>query len=618
MNIGMLIWHYDTGRGGLEKTACSLTEYLTGQGHNVHIFYNRLDGDKKVTPYLSHPESLCHNLRLQKEHPFMERARALVAKQGLDMFIVHFSWHDMLWVPPLLHNSGIPLIYAEHNDPAIIQNERWNKAEHLACASAADHIVLLLDEFKPSYPEFLQKRISIIPNAVVKPKRTASPEVAKDGLFTLLGAGRLVEAQKQFSILLAAFAVLSPTFPDWRLRICGEGGNLDLYKQLAASFGIADKISFPGLCLDMSVEYAAANLFCIPSRYEGFGMVTVEAQSHGLPVVGFADCSGTNSLINHGYDGLLAPEMTVDSLVDTLRPLMKNHTLRGMMGKNGAKAAEQFFPQSVYKKWERVIAETGIKDQSTRLEFPLDHSEEAKAKLTLQSILLRENPFAPQSLFSQRKEQFSSKNYWEERYKNNGTSGSGSYNRLAIFKSEVINSFIENNSIDTVIEFGSGDGNQLSMLNIKNYIGFDVSKTIIERLKNNFSHDTTKSFFQFEEYKFQKAPLSMSIDVIFHLIEDHVFEKYMCALFSSSTRYIIIYSSNIEESNDISTHVRHRKFTKWINDNAQNWKCINYIENKYKNLDLYNHSDEKSFCDFYIYEKQYTIRDTFQKISKNK
>ena len=602
MNIGMLIWHHRTGRGGLEKTAGSLTAFLAAQGHTVHIFYNQLEGEKTAAPYYPHPETLCHNLALQRENPQLERARALIAQQRLDVFVAHFSWHDMLWVPPLLHNSGIPLVYAEHSDPHIIQNQRWNKAEHLACASAADRIVLLFDEFRAAYPHFLQSRIAIIPNAVAKPAQTASPERPGAGGFTLLAAGRLVEECKQFSVLIAAFAILAKAFPNWHLRLCGDGANMQDYQQFAAELGIADRVSFPGMIQDMGPEYAAAHLFCIPSRYEGFGMVTLEAQSHGLPAVGFAECSGTNSLIRHEHNGLLAPEMTVDSLAATLRPLMKNHTLRSIMGKNGKKAAEAYFPEAIGKKWEQLLVDASAKTGTTRLEFALDQSDEAKAKLMLHTVLLRKNPFAPKSFFSGHKA-FSSEEYWENRYKNNGNSGPGSYNHLAAFKAEVINGFIATHAITTAIEFGAGDGNQLSLLSIPQYMGFDVSETIVQKLRTLFSTDSTKTFFHTSEFAEQKAQLVLSIDVLFHLVEDAVFENYMRSLFAAAAEHVIIYSSNSDTNGQSAPHVRHRKFTKWIAENIQGWECTGYIQNPYKKESSAPDSDDASFCDFFIYSK---------------
>lgn len=69
-----------------------------------------------------------------------------------------------------------------------------------------------------------------------------------------------------------------------------------------------------------------------------------------------------------------------------------------------------------------------------------------------------------------------SKEYWEERYKGEGTSGLGSYGKFAEFKAEIINSFVKDNKINSVIDFGCGDGNQLSLFEIPYYIGLDVSK----------------------------------------------------------------------------------------------------------------------------------------------
>ena len=79
----------------------------------------------------------------------------------------------------------------------------------------------------------------------------------------------------------------------------------------------------------------------------------------------------------------------------------------------------------------------------------------------------------------------SSRDYWENRYKKGGNSGAGSYNNLAAFKAKVINNFVTENNINTVLELGSGDCNQLSYANYKNYFGYDFSKTAIDICKKN-------------------------------------------------------------------------------------------------------------------------------------
>lgn len=192
--------------------------------------------------------------------------------------------------------------------------------------------------------------------------------------------------------------------------------------------------------------------------------------------------------------------------------------------------------------------------------------------------------------------------YWEERYQKKGNSGAGSYQNLAIFKAEVINSFVSQNEIKSVIEFGSGDGNQLKYFNFQTYEGFDISSTAIEHCKKLYASDPSKSFATISSYAGQKADLAMSLDVIYHLVEDAVFHDYMNRLFGASNRYIIVYSSNYDDGpSDSPSHVRHRRFTDWVDAHAKGFGLIEHIPNKYP----YNGNGKvSSLADFYIFEKK--------------
>ena len=113
---------------------------------------------------------------------------------------------------------------------------------------------------------------------------------------------------------------------------------------------------------------------------------------------------------------------------------------------------------------------------------------------------------------------------------------------------------LKNNNVLTVIEFGSGDGNQLMLAKYKNYLGFDISPNAVSKCKQIFQEDTTKTFKLLKDYNNEKADLSLSLDVIFHLVEDEIFEEYMNNLFHASIKYTIIYSSNKEDSDNIFKH----------------------------------------------------------------
>jgi hypothetical protein len=203
-----------------------------------------------------------------------------------------------------------------------------------------------------------------------------------------------------------------------------------------------------------------------------------------------------------------------------------------------------------------------------------------------------------------RKSRFSSNEYWEERYRKGGNSGVGSYGVLAEFKAEVLNGFIQERGIATVVEFGCGDGNQLCLLNCPKYVGLDVSPRAIELCCKKFSSDRSKRFVLFDAASFSPAAyrsdLALSLDVIFHLVEDNVFSAYMAALFDTASEYVIIYSDD-RDLGLTADHVRHRAFSKWIRKNRPEWQLLEHIPNRFP-------FDERtglgSFADFRIYQRR--------------
>jgi hypothetical protein len=196
-------------------------------------------------------------------------------------------------------------------------------------------------------------------------------------------------------------------------------------------------------------------------------------------------------------------------------------------------------------------------------------------------------------------------NYWESRYTAGGNSGSGSYNRLAEFKAEVLNQFIQENNIQTAIEFGVGDGNQLTLLKVPFYIGLDVAPAAIGLCTKRFHNDPTKSFYLYnplafsDHHKLFKAEVSMSLDVIYHIVEDKIFNEYMSQLFDAGTKFVIVYASNF--SSNQKFHEKERRFTDWIEKYKPESKLMKMIPNKYPYVE--SDQDNTSQADFYIYQK---------------
>jgi hypothetical protein len=192
-----------------------------------------------------------------------------------------------------------------------------------------------------------------------------------------------------------------------------------------------------------------------------------------------------------------------------------------------------------------------------------------------------------------------SSDYWEKRYVKGGNSGVGSYGRLANFKAEFLNAFVEKNRINSVIEYGCGDGSQLKLARYPSYTGIDVSLKAVEICRGLFATDESKRFFHTDTVKTRMiADLALSLDVVYHLVEDSAFESYMHRLFDSAQRSVIVYSSNLNDATPIQ-HVRHRHFTSWVEQNRPEWDITSKVANIYP----YDPATpgETSVADFYVF-----------------
>jgi len=204
-----------------------------------------------------------------------------------------------------------------------------------------------------------------------------------------------------------------------------------------------------------------------------------------------------------------------------------------------------------------------------------------------------------------------SKSYWETRYALGANSGPGSYGKLAEFKAEVLNGLITELNINSLIELGCGDENQTSLLNKEiNYLGLDISPTIIEYTRELFSSDEKKDFMVFDSTKYKNAgvfinaDMVISLDVLYHLVEVEIYESYLTTLFGMARKYVVIYASDNEEIATKDAHVCIRSFTPHIADNYREFQLIRKIENKHSFDERENNNpNDCSWSEFFIYER---------------
>jgi glycosyltransferase involved in cell wall biosynthesis len=362
MNL-LIDGHDVTLVGGIERFTAKIANAMARRKHTVFLFTYAPQGS---CPFCAlDPNVILVHYLFTGSQAHIPGLRRQILTCEPDVFVSPASYNNHLLWCATLAGTGIPWVYSEHSDPQIIINERWSAEERSAALCTADRIHLLLENHYSSIPDVVRERVRVIPHAVNIP--AAADKTKQDESLTLLSLGRL-SAPKQINVLLDAFALLAPDFPQWRLEIWGEGEErLRLQRQIDC-LGLQKKARLCGPTRTPEKQYAADDLFCIPSRYEGFGCTVIEAMAGGLPVVGFAGCTALSGIIRPGETGLLAPEMTARSLAESLRSLMKNADLRRCMGEKARAAAAKYAPRRVFDAWEELLQETAACKGRTALQ----------------------------------------------------------------------------------------------------------------------------------------------------------------------------------------------------------------------------------------------------------
>jgi glycosyltransferase involved in cell wall biosynthesis len=356
----------DRMAGGVERMIITIMNAMVARGHEVDLFTWDLRGAEAFYPMAS--DITWH--RLDMGSPSVKaskklmwgRARAIrsLVRQRRPQVFVCFQDGPFLAIRAYTLGLGIPVVAAERNAPTRFDHISAGRHRRLIFQGLrlAARIAIQCESYGTLYPAFLRNRIACIPNPVPPSAWRARPDTRNsDGRFRLLSVGRL-GYQKNYSVLVEAFAQLAPALPDWDLVIVGDGEDRDELESLITERGLERRVTLPGVSTSIAEWYASAQLFCLPSQWEGFPNALAEALAHGLPAVGFAGCAGVRDLIVHGSNGLLADgNGDAASLTVALTALMSDPTLRVSMGLRAVDSVRQFDPQTIFSRWEQVLSE---------------------------------------------------------------------------------------------------------------------------------------------------------------------------------------------------------------------------------------------------------------------
>lgn len=349
------------GAGGLERVLSIKASYLVEHYNYKVTIVSLNDGNNKPFYEFSNKISFknisvkgnvwqyCTSYRKGLSH--------IVTRTNPDIIIICDDGLKAFFIPIFL-SKKVPIIYERHVSKEIEMNHeypfwkktlikaKWKLMESLA--QRFQKFVVLTEGNTKEWK--MLKNLEVIPNPLsFYPEESSALQNKK-----LIAVGRHAY-QKGYDRLLQAWKMVHEKYPDWHLEIYGKIEANNSIKKLAQNLEIGKCVTFYPPANDIQSKYMDASIYVMSSRYEGFGMVLIEAMACGLPCVSF-DCNyGPSDIIDHGHDGLLVENGNIKELAEALIKLVDNYDLRLKLGSNAKENVKRFLPETVVKKWDDLF-----------------------------------------------------------------------------------------------------------------------------------------------------------------------------------------------------------------------------------------------------------------------
>jgi glycosyltransferase involved in cell wall biosynthesis len=358
--------------GGMERVLANKANYLVGLGHEIIVITT---DQQRRSPYfpldtrirnIDLDVNYCENnnkallrkalnyYKKQKNH--RQKLKRILYELRGDIVISMFD-HDVSFLYKIndgskkvleIHFSRFKrLQYGRRGLWKIV--DKLRSINDLSLAKKYDQFVVLTEEDRSYWGDL--PNIQVIFNA-----NTFSPSaVAKLESKQVVAIGRY-DYQKGFDDLIKSWKLIHNTHPDWMLKIYGHGPLENEFKKLIDDLNLHESVSLCAPSREIEQVYMDSSILVMTSRYEGFGMVLIEAQSCGVPVVAYACKCGPRDIIFSGHNGFLINEGDEGMFVEKVNLLIEKEDLRKEIGKKAKVMSIRFSEDVVMKKWEDLFS----------------------------------------------------------------------------------------------------------------------------------------------------------------------------------------------------------------------------------------------------------------------
>ena len=337
--------------GGAERVISILSNQWVSMGHNVNLI---IIGENPECVYTLDNAVKVHCIGGLSGKPVISHIKLIkkIKKCILDFksdVVISFMNDSCAYSALALGHTKIPLFYSERNDPTRVNQRKIDKLYRKIVENKSKGIVFQTNGAKSYYKKSVQNKSMVILN----PFDTQNlPEYNFDNREkTIVSVGRL-QPQKNQALLIDAFALIAKDFPDYTLKIYGDGVLKEELQNQIAKAGLGNQVILMGAHKDVLNKINTSSLFVLSSDFEGLPNALIEAMCIGIPSVS-TDCSpgGARELIEDGENGFVVPCNDAQALADAMKKVLSDNELARKFSVEGKKISNRMESKEIAEKW---------------------------------------------------------------------------------------------------------------------------------------------------------------------------------------------------------------------------------------------------------------------------
>lgn len=355
--------HSIKSAGGAERRIVDLVNHLSEFDNEFKVFLLTWDRDREDSFYKISKNVKWLKLPYKKglTNKFMRvlSIYSILKKNNINNFIGFvMSGYKTIFLSCYL--AKVKIIVAERNSPSMYKLNFNILSRFLIFLNLffASKIVIQLEEYTKDYPFFLRKKIKIIENFIVIKKKEALICKNKDNFFKILIVSRLENKQKNINNFLYSIKKINENYlKKIKISIIGDGVDLNIINNTILKFKLNNFVDIiKPVSSDISSYYLNANLFIIPSKWEGVSNSLLEAMSYGLPVIALKRCQGMNKFVIDDYNGYLVEnDNELIMFQDLIEKLIDNKMYLEKLGRNSKEVLKNINMVDDKIKWRNLL-----------------------------------------------------------------------------------------------------------------------------------------------------------------------------------------------------------------------------------------------------------------------